>query len=147
MASGGARGHSGPARDPQALRRDRKDDAGWVLLPARGRDGEAPSWPLSRATKRELELWVSEWRRPQAVMWERNGQEVEVALYVRSLKLAEMPKAPVNSRTLVKQQQEALGISLPGLTRNGWRIDSQPVAAVERPVAASARDLLYVVGE
>jgi hypothetical protein len=55
-------------------------------------------------------------------MWERNGQEVEVALYVRSLRVAEQPKAPVNARTLVKQQQEALGVSLPGLLRLRWRI-------------------------
>jgi hypothetical protein len=55
-------------------------------------------------------------------MWEANGQAVEVALYVRTLKDAERPKAPVSVRTLVKQQQEALGISLPGLLRNRWII-------------------------
>lgn len=81
-------------------------------------------------------MWAREWARPQAVMWERNGQEVEVALYVRSLKLAEMPKAPVNARTLVKQQQEALGVSLPGLAKNNWRIGH--VSAAVAPQVARA---------
>lgn len=81
-----------------------------------------PEWPLSKATKREAALWEREWRRPQALMWERNAQELEVALYVRSLVAAEKLKASVATRTLVRQQQEALGLSLPGLARNRWRI-------------------------
>jgi hypothetical protein len=36
-----------------------------------------------------LIVWAGEWRRPQAVMWERFGQELEVALYVRCLVRAE----------------------------------------------------------
>lgn len=60
-------------------------------------------------------------------MWERNGQEVEVAMYVRSLVAAEKRDASTNARTLVRQQQESLGISLPGLARNHWKIaDADP---------------------
>lgn len=69
-------------------------------------------------------------------MWEANGQQTEVALYVRSLRDAERPKAPVSMRTLVKQQQEALGISLPGLARNRWIIASTTEAA-QRPTVVS----------
>lgn len=87
---------------------------------------------MSKATVRESVLWKREWRRPQAVMWERNGQELEVALYVRSLIDAEKVGASVAARTLVRQQQEALGISLPGLARNRWRIADQA-----RPQGAS----------
>jgi hypothetical protein len=145
MAKGGARAHSGPAPDPNALRRDR--DAGdWTTLPASGREGPLPEWPLTKATQREIALWAREWKRPQAVMWERNGQEVEVALYVRSLRMAEMPKAPTNARTLVKQQQEALGLSLPGLARNRWRIeDVSSVKPAPAAVGRSARDRFRVV--
>ena len=85
---GGARAHSGPAPDPNALRRDR-DGESWVTLPAEGRSGAAPKWPLAGKSKREAELWAQEWKRPQAVIWEANGQEIEVALYVRSLIAAE----------------------------------------------------------
>jgi hypothetical protein len=145
MAKGGARAHSGPAPDPNALRRDR--DAGdWTTLPASGRDGAAPAWPLTKATQRELTLWKREWKRPQATMWERNGQEVEVALYVRSLRMAEMPSAPTIARTLVKQQQEALGLSLPGLARNRWRIaDVDSDRPEQTAVGVSARDRFRVV--
>ena len=111
---GGARARSGPAPDPDALRRERDGDS-WITLPVEGRKGKAPAWPLSAKSKRETTLWNREWKRPQAIEWERNGQEVEVALYVRSLAAAEKLDAPTNLRTLVTRQQEALGISLPSL--------------------------------
>lgn len=146
MAKGGARAHSGPPRDPNSLRRDSLMAGDWATLPAAGRPGPAPEWPLTKPTKREADLWVREWRRPQAVMWEVNGQELEVALYVRTLRQAEMVKAPVAMRTLLKQQQEALGLSLPGLQRNRWRIASADDAPAARPSAGmSARDRLRVV--
>ena len=126
---GGARANSGPPPDPNAIRRDRPSDrAGWTTLPER-REGEAPAWPLTRPKARELVLWTAEWVRPQAVMWEANGQVVEVAIYVRTLVAAEQPKAPVAVRTLLKQQQEALGLSLPGLNRLRWRIGPAPEPA------------------
>jgi hypothetical protein len=147
VAKGGARAVSGPPPDPNALRRER-DSGDWVTLPAEGRDGKVPSWPLSKASSREATLWRREWRRPQAVMWERNGQELEVALYVRSLAAAEHLDASVASRTLVRQQQEALGLSVPGLARNRWRIEhveaSSPRPA-RRPGRSSVRDRLRVV--
>jgi hypothetical protein len=183
MASGGARARSGPPPDPDALRRDRKSDPKWITLPAEGRDGPTPEWPLSgRAAhipaltpagiqqikdeeqkqrlldqieseasarfSRELEIWASEWRRPQAVKWERNGQELEVALYVRALVAAEAPDAKVTLRTLVKQQQEALGLSLPGLARNHWKIEGaegdQELSRAE-PKAKAARSRFKVI--
>src|SRR4051812_30099693 len=106
MPSGGARARSGPAPDPNALRRDR-DGADWTHLPSAGRQGDPPAWPLARPAKRELELWSSEWQRPQAVVWEANGQALEVALYVRTLVDAEAKDAPVSARTLVRQQMDA----------------------------------------
>jgi hypothetical protein len=119
---------SGPAPDPNALRRDRKDDrAQWVHLPAAGRPGPAPDWPLIRPTKRELALWEREWARPQAIMWERNGQAIEVALYVRTFVRAEAPRAPVDARRLVRQFMDGLGISATGLRTNRWVIEHEPV--------------------
>jgi hypothetical protein len=51
MAKGGARARPGRP-DPQALRRDR-DDGDWTTLPAEGRKGKPPKWPLTKATARE----------------------------------------------------------------------------------------------
>lgn len=137
MASGGARPRSGPAPDPNALRRDRKGDTEFVVLPAEGRRGDAPAWPLDGLSGRESELWEREWQRPQAIMWERNGAVLEVALYVRRLVEAEQPGAKTNLGTLVKQMMESLGISHDGLAKRHWLIATDEVAPkrASRPVA------------
>jgi hypothetical protein len=155
----------GPAApDPKALRRDRPSDAdGWTTLPADGRKGNAPAWPLRSATafldhlltydedgkptnadlvarigkriaKRELEVWRKEWKRPQAVMWERARPRGRGrALRPRARRRRGILDAPVNLRTLVKQHQESLGISLPGMTRNRWRIEQSAAAGPPAP--------------
>jgi hypothetical protein len=122
MAKGGARARSGPAPDPTALRRER--DAGeWTILPAEGRQGATPDWPLTEQTDREDDLWVDLWTKPQALMWERYGQEIEVALYVRRLAEAEKADAGVNLGTLVRQMSDSLGLTTPGMRANRWRVD------------------------
>jgi hypothetical protein len=150
MSSGGARARSGPAPDRNSIRNGRAG-ADWIRLPASGRKGEPPAFPLPRSTKRERTIWAGEWKRPQAIMWESNGQELEVALYVRTIREAEQPKAAASLRTLLVRMQEHLGLSQPGLARNRWVIvDDVHVAAepaigdgVDRPIAFSdARDRL-----
>jgi hypothetical protein len=150
MPKGGARPRSGPAPDPSALRRER--EAGeWTILPAEGRPGEAPQWPLVEMTGREEELWERLWSRPQALMWERYGQELEVALYVRRLGEAEQAGAFVGLSTLVRQMADSLGLTTPGMRANRWKITAEEtaVAVPARPAArkrpASARSRLTVV--
>jgi len=136
MASGGARARSGPAPDPNALRRER--DAGeWTILPQEGRTGATPAWPLAEQTIRESELWADLWRKPQALMWERYGQEYEVALYVRRFSEAESLDSRVNLSTLVRQMADSLGLTTPGMRANRWRIASDEVAE-RRESSASA---------
>lgn len=147
MASGGARARSGPAPDPNALRRDR-DSKDWVLLPAAGRRGKPPAWPLSKANQRELELWTDEWKRPQAVEWKKLRLQVEVAIYVRTLVAAEKRNAPTSMRTLLRQQQESLGLSTSGLARNRWRIeeaDAEDSTRAKRSARTPARERFTVV--
>lgn len=141
---GGARARSGPAPDPNALRRDR-DGESWITLPAEGRKGRPPAWPLDGKSKREVKLWGQEWKRPQAVEWEKNGQEIEVAMYVRTLIASEKLDATQGMRNLLRQQQEALGISLPGLSRNRWQIGetesvAEPKASAGDSKVINARD-------
>lgn len=134
MPKGGARTRSGPAPDPTALRRER--DAGeWTILPVEGRQGATPDWPLTEQSTREAELWKSLWRKPQALMWERYDQGLEVALYVRRLVEAEEPKSPVVLSTLVRQLADSLGLTTPGMRSNRWRIDQEAQAA--RPAATA----------
>lgn len=148
MAKGGARARSGPPPDPNALRRDRPSDGEWVSLPAEGRDGPPPEWPLEQQTDREAVLWELFWSLPQAVMWERHRQEHFVALYVRRAAEAERRDAPTALTTLVKQMSEDLGISTGGLHRNRWRIeDAEPVSGPvrSRSGAGSVKDRFKVV--
>ena len=134
---GGARTTSGPAPDPNALARER-DEGEWTLLPAHGRGKRAaPVWPLPEPQSRELELWRSLWVKPQALMWERNGQEIEVALYVRRLTEAEWADSAVNLSTLVRQMGDSLGLTTPGMRNNRWKIVADEVAP--RRVAAATR--------
>lgn len=125
MAAGGYRAGAGRPMDPNALRRDRpSDQAGWTNLPKR-REGEAPEFPLIDASDRELKVWADHWSMPQAHEWERQNLEYEVALFVRTFCEAEQPGAAANLRTLVKQQQEVLGLSLAGLHRMRWKVGGE----------------------
>lgn len=148
MTSGGARARSGPPPDPNALRRER-DVGEWSVLPAAGRPGEPPKWPLTAPTKRELEFWARLWAKPQAVKWEELGQDNEVALYVRRLIAAEKRNAPANAVTVVRQLADSLGLTTPGMRSNRWRI-GKPLAVTDGPDASieaieSSRTRLRVV--
>lgn len=139
MPKGGARARSGPAPDPDALRRER-DEGEWTVLPAEGREGDPPRWPLEGQSDREAELWELLWSKPQALMWERFGQQLEVALYVRNLALVEQPGSPVNLGTLVRQQSDSLGLTTPGLRSNRWKIErSQQEEHAAAPTKAAGR--------
>ncbi|MFI2367292.1 hypothetical protein [Streptomyces sp. NPDC018833] len=150
MPRGGARAVSGPPPDPRSLRSARvADKGGWRTLPAEGRDGEAPVWPLTTAADRELDLWEDLWGKPQAVAWEDMGQELEVALFVRTLAEAERADARVDVKKMVRGYLDSLGLSVAGMNRNRWKIApalEEPVALVTEPVRRpSARDRLKVV--
>jgi hypothetical protein len=135
----------GPAPDPNALRRDRKDDAGWVSLPSDGRTGVAPVWPLMGFSNRESELWESLWMKPQAILWEKNSQELEVALFVRRLAEVELPDAPVTLGVLVAKQMDQLLLTLPSMFRARVKVADDEVAARRESapvVASSVRDRL-----
>ena len=157
MASGGARATSGPPPDPNALRRNRKSDAsGWSTLPAEGRTGPPPEWPLVDVRPREWDLWRDLWTRPQAVMWETLGLDIEVALFVRTLAEAEAPEPRSDPAKLAKQYMESLGLTGPGLLRLRWKIgpaeqapveDTEDAPAVPRRKSAKGRLKVVTSGE
>lgn len=146
----GGHAASGPPPDPNALRRNRPGDAAtWSSLPAAGRPGPPPEWPLTEQSPREADLWADLWKRPQAVMWERLGQWYEVAMCVRMLERAEAPKSSVELQKVVRQYFDSLGLSTQGMLRNRWRIEQQsPAPAAEtpaKPKRTSSRGRLKVV--
>ena len=148
MVKGGARTRSGPAPDPNALRRDRPSDAAdWIVLPAEGRKGQPPAWPLPEPDDRERELWAELWAKPQGVAWEHLGLHHEAALYVRRFVEAEQHNAPAALSTLVRQMADSLGITSPGMRANRWRIGDPATAETSKPTTRrpSARDRFRVV--
>lgn len=131
MPKGGARVRSGPPTNPGALRRRPGDGGEWTVLPAEGRAGDPPAWPLGpNPGARAMNLWAALWVTPQAIMWEQGHQEIEVALHVLTLVDAEQPGAPAAVRTLARQQMDSLGLTTPGMRASRWRIahddDGQP---------------------
>lgn len=152
VVSGGARARSGPAPDPNALRRDRKDDAAWVTLPVEGYTGEVPVFPLPRAVQfarffekgkrvdvpdeeetaevwdAELELWAELWRKPQAVMWKKLGLEFEVASYVRAFLESVKAEASAGLKTAVLRMSGEIGLSLPGMHQLRWKFSADELA-------------------
>lgn len=123
MPRGGARAVSGPPPDPNSLRQVKAAErGGWKTLPAEGRTGELPEWPLTEATPREVALWDDLWSKPQAVVWEEMGQELEVALFARTLAEAEKPDARVDVKKMVRGYLDSLGLSVTGMLRNRWKI-------------------------
>ena len=135
-------GTRGPAPDPNALRRDRKDDAaGWTTLPNTPRTDPAPEWPLDGSPRaREAELWAAVWRKPQSVMWTKLDLVWEIAVYVRRQVEVEQPDAATNLGALVKSLAEEYGISLTGMARHRWRLADDEVAAKRQARPTSARD-------
>lgn len=133
MPSGGARARSGPAPDPSALRRDRKDDAAWVTLPSEGFTGEVPDFPLPGALTVEVELWDALWSKPQAFMWSKLGLKYEVAAYVRAFLESVEPEASAGLKTAVLRMAAEIGLSLPGMHSLRWKFSEDELAAKREP--------------
>lgn len=114
--SGGARAGSGPAPDPNALNRQR-DGKEWTHLPSAGRLAPAPEWPddVPEPSPAELLRWRTLWAMPQALIWEADRINDQVALYVRVWTEAMQPNALVSKQTLAKQLQNELLLTVPSM--------------------------------
>lgn len=133
---GGARRNSGPARDPNALRRDRKDDAEWTTLPVEGFTGNVPEFPLTGAGSDETYLWSKLWAKPQAAMWSKLGLEYEVAAYVRAFLESVEVEASAGLKTAVLRMAAEIGLSLPGMHSLRWKFAEDQLAARRDAAAA-----------
>jgi len=127
---------AGMGRPPKADGQRRNRSAllaqqGTVRLPAAGRQGEPPAWPLgaawkddSDAPKREADIWRRLWATPQAVVWEPHGWYDVVARYARLLVVVENPSAPAALFAEVRQLEDRLGLSPMALLRLRWIVVS-----------------------
>lgn len=140
-----------------ALRRGRGDDeATWTTLPAEGRTGRTPAWPLlGKASRQELAAWRRLWRTPQAVQWERDQVHERVARYVRKQLEADEPGSSSSATVVAIRMADDLGLTYSGMNRLRWRIapnqlqlrrEAKQTASGERPTPRrSARDRMRVV--
>lgn len=149
----------GPAPKPAGERRRRNASIAMTRLPAEGRKGSAPRFPLPPIVakddeggtellrERELDLWDDLWSTPQAVMWERSHAELTVARFVRFSVLAE--QGDVKHATEARQLEDRLGLNPQAMLRLRWEVAEDEVAGQrqERTTRArkSARDRLRVV--
>lgn len=138
MPSGGARARSGPPADPRSARSERRGDV-WTDLPAKS-GLRTPRWPLALQSSEEKALWTSMWKKPQAVMWKRQGLEFQVANYVRTYLEASEMGAPGSLKTVVLRMEDTLGLSLAGLASLRWRITTDEFAAARAAAAPAAAE-------
>jgi hypothetical protein len=126
----GGHANSGPAPDPNAIRRGRTGDSDWLTLPAEGRKKRAPAWPLERsATTNQTKAWRVLWKLPQATEWERLHMQRQVAAYVIAADEAVEPGATAGLKTAVLRMEAELGLSLVGMRALRWRVGPTAVPA------------------
>ncbi|WP_239404657.1 DASH complex subunit DAD3 family protein [Frankia sp. Cj3] len=136
----------GPPPKPASQRRRRNAVPGTVELPAEGRHGDPPVWPLQVATAAEDAAWRQLWASPQAVAWERLGEATVsvVARYARLRCAAEVATATGKSSVPLaqmlgelRQLEDRLGLSPMAMLRLRWEIVADEVAEA-RAGAATA---------
>ncbi|MHA7287116.1 phage terminase small subunit [Arthrobacter sp. MDT3-44] len=120
----------GPAPNPFARRKNAR--SGWTLLPADGRKGAAPEWPIGRPSAKQARLWASLWATPQAEAWEALGWTRVVARYADIVLACEKPEASAALMGEARQLEDRLGLSPMAMKRLQWVIDeaSKGVASV-----------------
>jgi hypothetical protein len=103
--------------------------SGPVKLPAEGRSGEIPPWPLSgRGSAAERGAWERLWRTPQAVAWEKLGWTRTVARYCRLMIEAEKRDAPMKALAEARQLEDRLGLTPKAMRLLLWEIVDDEMA-------------------
>ena len=142
----------GPPPKPAGQRRRRNAAPSTVRLPASGREGRPPRWPLAGSLPVEARaLWRSLWATPQAAAWERLGWTRVVARYALVLLAAEAPGAAAAMLGEARQLEDRLGLSPMSMLRLRWEVTADEVGAVRadrvdrvEPAAAQRRRLRAV---
>lgn len=131
-----------PKTDP--VRRNAR--TGPLMLPASGRSGPAPAWPLpSRLSTAERLAWEQMWATPQATVWETLGWTRTVARYCRKLIEAEKHDAPVTLLGEVRQMEDRLGLTPRAMRMLLWQIAPDEVGEKREERTEGVRDRLRAV--
>lgn len=118
----------GPAPSVDPVRRNAR--TGPVRLPAEGRKGEPPEWPVGgRVSAAERKAWAELWSTPQAAAWDRlgSGTRREVARYCRLLVRAERVDATAAVHSQATALADRLGLTPKAMRMLLWEIVSDEV--------------------
>ena len=103
---------------------------GPVQLPAEGRRGRPPAWPLPGSPSTdEKRAWAELWATPQAVAWEKLGWTRTIGRYCRILVEAEMPNARREVRSSATEFEDRLGLTPKAMRLMLWQIVEDETAA------------------
>lgn len=156
MPRGGSRNRSGPAADPSSERSERRG-VRLTALPAEGREGKPPTWPLPKRSAytvgrdengkpfreydegetqevaaRELELWAWAWSLPQACAWSLPSEAWRlhtIAMWVRTYVICESNDATAADKSSLHRFADQIGLTPAGLKENGWAIAQDELGA------------------
>jgi hypothetical protein len=126
----------------------RNSRVGPVVLPAEGRKGIAPEWPIPGTISREeRHAWTELWETPQAVAWEKLGWTRTVARYCRMMIEAEQPNAKATLLAQVSVLEDRLGLTPKAMRALMWTVASDEVADKRaEPVSGGVRGRIKAVG-
>lgn len=136
-----------PPKDPSTRRR-RNPTPGFKQLPAEGRSGEVPAWPLVEHPEPSIRAieqrkWEEMWTLPQAVEWERIRCYDDVALYVRIWVEATLPSAAKTQRDQLLQLDAKIGVSPKAMQQLRWETTDEPKAPEQTPALRSVEPRVY----
>lgn len=123
----------------------RNSRVGPLKLPAGGRQGPTPPWPIPGGTTVAiLKLWHDLWHTPHAVAWERLEWTRVVARYCMTVDAAEQldPKMLAEARQL----EDKLGLTPKAMRLLLWEISDDELADARQTSNADARDRIKAVG-
>jgi hypothetical protein len=129
-----------PSENP--VRRNAR--VGPLVLPAEGRKGSTPAWPLELLSSSEADLWRDLWATPQAVAWEHMGWTRVVARYCRFVLAAE--NGNKDAMAEARQLEDRLGLTPKAMRLLLWTIAADEVAEKRQETSAGARGRIKAVG-
>lgn len=126
-----------PTKNPRRGQRGRPD---WRKLPAKGRKGRTPKWPLPGEPGDGVRaLWADLWRTPQAVAWEDFGWTRVVARYALTVYAAETG-ATAAVMAEARQLEDRLGLNPMAMRRLLWEIVDESADVQETPAGVTSLD-------
>ena len=141
----------GPAPKDPAARRRRNVAVGKTVLPAGGRVGVPPVWPIG--SRSQPDVWADLWSTPQAAAWEKLGWTRVVARYAVLLDAFESSEGVPPAALLgeVRQIEDRLGLNPKSMRSLLWEVSSEDAVSDKRDEktpsrAASKRVELKIVG-